>query len=384
MSKCPTCFEWLPPVPSKFVCTGPCAPGRSELATAARGFDVHIRPVMDAHVPRTGGPAAAACPQCRTQTVQEVCPRCLGEIAPNWRAAKVTCIAMAGARATGKSLMLGVAKGQLELLVERHHRSALRAVGDTEALFYERYTRPLYEQRQILQPTPTLLDSESTSRDCLVFGFAETIADGSKRNRFLVLRDVAGEDLEAAGDGPSLSFFSRADAVVALVDPLKVPSIRHMLADLVPSDARLGGDSSTVLARVLSLMTNGVVGAKTQIPLAVVLSKFDTLQQLREVSGTEWARIMNRPGSPLQRDPSMRAATFDARDGDLLHYEVRALLGKLNSDSLTAMIEESAQRFRYFAVSALGAHPKGDSLYAGGIAPFRVLDPFKWAMQVSA
>jgi len=48
------------------------------------------------------------------------------------------------------------------------------------------------------------------------------------------------------------------------------------------------------------------------------------------------------------------------------------------------MLNETAGRFRYFAVSALGESPEGDMIHAGGIAPFRVLDPFKWAMQVTA
>lgn len=385
MTKCPTCFHVLPPIPTKFVCVGTCGASRNAHASQVRGYEVTSKPILDHPASGEERPARAVCTKCRISSEQEVCPACHGEIPANWRAAAVTCIAMSGARATGKSLMLGVAKAQLELLIERHHRSALRPIGDTDRYFYERYTRTLYEQRQILEPTARMSDDQTTSRDPLIFGFSELLPDGQRRQRIVVLRDVAGEDLESLSDSDtSLSFFSRADAVIALIDPLKVPAIRQMLADLVPGDARLGGDGIHVVSNLLALMTNRVVGARTRIPLAVALSKFDTLQQLSEVRGTEWARIMNRPGSPLQRDPSMRSATFDFTDGDLLHYEVRALLEKLNSASVTAMIEETAENFRYFAVSALGASPQGELLHHGGIAPFRVLDPFKWALQVAS
>ncbi|WP_155992010.1 hypothetical protein [Nocardioides sp. URHA0032] len=312
----------------------------------------------------------------------EACPACLGEIPPSWRSAKVTCVAMSGARATGKSLMLAAAKAQLELLVERHHRSALRGIGETERIFYDTYTRRLQEERQLLAPTASIGDDQTTAREPLMFGFTEVMPDNTRRSRVLVMRDVAGEDLEDKRD-LALSFFSRADAVIALLDPLKVPAIRHMLSDAVPSDSRVGGDGTAVLQHLLSLMTGKKVGARTGIPLAVVLSKFDTMQELRRVEGTEWSRIMNRPGSPLQRDPSLRSAWFDAADADLLHMEVRALLDRLEATGVTAMIEESAESYRYFAVSALGASPEGEMLHSGGMAPFRVLDPFKWALQVA-
>jgi hypothetical protein len=291
---------------------------------------------------------------------------------------------MAGARATGKSLMLAVAKEQLELLLERHHRSVLKGIGDTDRFFESNYTKPLFEERRLLEATVGMAETETLTREPLMFSFQERLPDGSKRSRILVLRDVAGEDLEALGGmDRHLSFFSRADAVIALLDPLAVKQISAMLADLIPGDTRVGGDGVGVLQHVLSLMTSHVPGARTSIPIAVVLSKVDTLQRLREVEDQRWSSIMNRPGSPLQRDPSLMSPEFSTVDGDLLHEEVRGMLELLQASGLTVMLEETADHFRYFAASALGASPEGDLINAGGIAPFRVLDAFKWALQVS-
>jgi hypothetical protein len=172
--------------------------------------------------------------------------------------------------------------------------------------------------------------------------------------------------------------------VIALIDPLTVRQVRDMLADLVAGDTRIGGDGIAVLQHVLGLMTSHAPGARTRIPLAVVLSKFDTLQRLRDVQDNRWSPIMNRPGAPIQRDPSLASAAYDQVDGDLLHAEVEGLLELLNAATLTAMLSETADRFQYFAASALGASPEGEMINAGGIASYRVIDPFKWALQVTA
>lgn len=384
MSKCPTCFHPVPAAPELLVCVGTCATQRNDRGSAERGYEVMTRPTMSPSR-KPSGEVTATCSKCSVETTQEACPRCIGQIPQNWRESKVTCVAMSGARATGKSLTLGVAKAQLDLYVQRFHRSVLRGVGDTDQEFFERYTKKLYEQREILEPTASIEDNQTTTREPLIFAFTERHSEsGQSRRRVLVLRDVAGEDLEQHDNPAALSFFARADAVVVLIDPLKVPDIRNMLADVIPNDTRLGGDGRQVLDNLLRLMTGGALGGRTQVPLAVALSKFDVLQQLRSVQGgSQWAAIMNRPGSPLQRDPSLQSRGYDHNDGLLLHHEVLSLLHQLNSEALSHTLDEHADNYRYFALSALGSHPKGDQLAAGGIAPFRVLDPFKWALEVA-
>lgn len=379
--KCPTCFAWLPTSPTKRLCVGSCDPGPLDPASLVLGYDVTSKPVFDA--PAGAGPTA--CPICSVPSSQEACGYCLAPIPADWRDSTVTCVVMAGARATGKSITLATAKEQLNLLIDRHYHSYLRGIGNTDEVFARYYTRPLYEQRSLLDPTASIDARDTVTREPLIFQFHERSPEGVRRSRILVLRDVAGEDLEALGARDrGLSFFSRADAVISLLDPLRVPQINAMLADLVPGDTRVGGDGIPVLKHVLRLMANGSATGRTSIPLAVVLSKVDTLQMLRLVDDLKWSSIMNRPGSPLQRDPSLRSADYDEVDGELLHEEVRGLLELLNSTNLTAILEEGAEKFRFFAGSALGASPDGPMVAAGGIAPFRVVDPFKWVLQVTA
>lgn len=375
MAKCPTCFHDLPPRLVRRQCVGSCPSSVSVQATRARGYEAPTRPDYDALL--------GACPRCKHPSDVEACPTCFGPVPHNWRGNKVTCVVVAGARATGKSLLLGVMKAQLEQFVEQHHHSALMPLGRTAEVFDERYTRPLYEERNILPPTASMRDAETTAREPLIFTFQEE-GPGGPRTRALVLRDVAGEDLEARGPRDEmLGFFSRADAVIGLLDPMKVEEIRLVLQGILPYGNGVGGDGVAVIEHVVRLMGAGAPGARTKIPFALALSKADTLQSLRQVQGNKWRQIMGRPGSPLRRDPSMRTPAFDRTDGDLLHHEVAALLDELGAARVAHYLSVHAENSQFFAVSALGAAPNGETLHAGGIAPFRVLDPLKWILAVT-
>lgn len=372
MSKCPTCFHALPHQVTKLQCVGDCAMSVSATASRARGYEAATKPDFDASL--------GACPRCKVPSNVEACPVCLGPVPPKWRAYTVTCIVMAGARATGKSLLLGVMKEQFEQYVGRFHHCALVPLGRTGDVFNDRYIRPLYKERNILPPTASMQDAETTAREPLIFTYQEQAPTGV-RTRAVVLRDVAGEDLEARGARDSmLGFFARADGVIALLDPMKVDEIRLVLQGILPHGNSVGGDGVAVIEHVVRLMGAGNPGERTYIPLALALSKADTLQSLRHVQGNKWRQIMGRPGSPLRRDPSMGTATFDPTDGDLMHHEVAALLDEFGASRVDHYLAMHAPNSRFFAVSALGASPNGETLHAGGIAPFRVLDPLKWIL----
>lgn len=383
--KCPSCFRLLPPTPTTMGCVGLCPVTVNPKASAARGYDVYAGPVLTVEsAPPAGQPAAAVCGACQTTSSSEVCPACAYPIPDSWRSSHVTCIALAGARATGKSLLIAVSKQQLDLLVERHWGSVVQGVGDTQSRFDQHYLKPLFEQRRLLGATEPIQAADSITREPLIFQFNEPVAKGhAPKRRILVLRDVAGEDLENdTGNDIALDFFGRADAVLVLIDPLTVKQIRDMLADIVPEPAKIGGEGVDVLRHVLALMTSRVPGARTKVPIAVVLSKVDVLQKLRQVTGTKWAAIMSRPGSPLQRDRSLVTPHYDDEDGRLLHEEVDGLLEMLGARTIRAMLDGTADTYRFFAASALGDSPDGDMLHSGGIAPFRALDPIKWAFDV--
>ncbi len=380
MTRCPHCFQRL--AESEFVWT--CASGRcptpvDEEASALHGAPVGVGPVVRVSRPEPAPrgwkpPVGVDCPSC-SQPAKEACPRCRYPLPVDWRDGEAVCIAMAGARATGKSVYVGVLVKQVAQLAERLG-TTLVAVGETTAANYTAvYERALFEQRGLIAPTPSALTQDSPQREPLIYSLGVVAG----RRRYLVLRDVAGEDLEAPKiDVPHLRFFRHADGVIFMFDPLRVPEISDQLQDLVPAQLHTGGDPATVLAHVLSLVGDGPAR------IAVVLSKFDAMQALRSVSGTSWNRVMSNPGAAFQRDVGPHSDAYDDEDGQLVHQEVDSLLQRLGAGGLvTSLKHPDSGRpvpHRFFAVSALGEPSDGNSLHLRGISSFRCLDPLRWLL----
>ncbi len=121
---------------------------------------------------------------------REVCPTCHYVLVDGWRNAQVTCIAMAGARATGKTVYIAVLIKQLQLLGESFNAVVEPFDSTTEATYRDHYEAPLYEARGILEATPAAHTGNPYQRDPLIF----SLGHWNNVSQILVIRDVAGED----------------------------------------------------------------------------------------------------------------------------------------------------------------------------------------------
>lgn len=298
------------------------------------------------------------------------------ELPAGWADSGTLCIALAGARASGKSLYIAVLVKMLDQLAQSHRKVIRGADESTRERYRDNYEKPLFEEMGLMPPTPRMAAEDAYQRDPLIFDLGTWDVGHGPRKFFLVIRDVAGEDLEVLPDDPdSLGFFREADEIIFLFDPLKVPQIRNYLSGLVP-DQTLGGDPVDVLQNLLDLL------GQARPRLAVTLSKFDTLQELERVPDSEWGRIMGNYGAAYRRDTGLR---FDNNDSLYLDAEIRSMLLKLDAGRLVLTLEDryrpaNGYGFRYFATSALGAAPQGQHLHRSGIAPFRCLDPVLWLL----
>lgn len=378
LTKCPRCFSILDDNAYAWT-VPPDIQGvryyRDPVGSAYQGAEFYCGPI---HVvnrpPGYRGPLQSAADASRElrAPVVEICPVCHFMLPDRWREGQATCLAMAGARATGKSLYVAVLVKQLELLCERLGVSMEPATRSTANAYAENYERPLFEQRGLIPPTPVSHTQATHQREPLIF----SIGAWHGVRRYVVLRDVAGEDLEHADlHAPHFGFFPNADAVLFMFDPLRVQVIRDQLHDLVAPQSWSGVDPRSVLSNLLL-----AVGGR-QPRLAVVMSKFDALRALSEVEGSTWSQVMSNAGAAFMRDSST-TPQYDEADGRLLHEEVRSLLLRLNGGSMVAAVENPASgvrlHHRYFVVSALGQPPVGNRVDSKGIAPFRCVDPLRW------
>jgi hypothetical protein len=382
-TRCPGCFQLLPEDGYLWICkSGRCPTQPDDVAGRYAGQDVENGTLVYRLRPTNAGKNWApdiptGCPECKQAAIQEACVRCHQGLLPGWRDGQATCVAMNGSRATGKSLYIAVLVKQLDQLMAKMNSTVEFADARTRENYTEIYEKPLYESRGLMPPTPSAITDSSYQREPLIFSLG--ILNGVRR--FLVIRDVAGEDMERPpADTTPLQFLANADAVFFMFDPMAVPEIRAKLQDdSHPASARR--DPHAVLGNLMN-----IIGAATP-RLAVILSKFDAMHELRNVEDVDWQSIMSNSGAAFLRDPSLESAEYQQDDGELLHEEVRSLLHKLNAGRLVLSLENphsgKAIPYRFFAVSALGEAPRGESVHPRGIAPFRCLDPAKWVLSMA-
>jgi hypothetical protein len=377
-TQCPRCFRNLAGDLFAWECSGSCPPMPDPEGSANAGTQVLSRPLVKMQRPsdnrRWLPPADQPCPKCG-RPGHEVCPYCHYDLLPNWRAAHTLTIALAGARATGKSIYLAIVIKQMEEMFNANRLSMSFADTRSRKTYEDHYEKFLYEARGIMPPTAAAGVQDTYVRDPIILDL------GSLRTgpTMMVFRDVAGEDLERpAADLRYLNYFERADAVLFMFDPSAVTDVRELLQDYLPKEERMAGDPEVVLENLLRLM-----GA-SPVPIGMILSKFDTMQALATVQDQQWSRIMSNAGAAFARDPGIIAWAYDRDDGDLLHEETRSLLHQLHAQKFVNNLAPANQRlvreYRFFTVSALGDAVIGDKLHPRGIAPFRCLDPLRWVL----
>lgn len=312
---------------------------------------------------------AVVCPACCGEVRGPgPCPSCSFDIPQQWGEQIQLSIAMTGARTAGKSVLIAVMMEQFRYFLEQRHSTFLEPLADTQTIFEEWYLRPLYRQRNMLRPTPAAAQQAIVP---LMWSFRY----GAHRY-CLALYDAAGEDFEAlTPSDPRFRYLGQVDMLVSMVDPLKVEGISAVLDGRVtlPTGA---GDDLTVMRQVLKARSAHAVADKRQV-LAIVLSKFDVVQDLRTLSAAPWQSIMNRPGAAMQRDPSFSGLAWDAAEHARLEAELYGLLHAMRAHLLLAAAKEARLPYWIFAVSALGMPPSSDAVHRGGITPFRVIEILK-------
>lgn len=375
MGKCPSCFQQIPAnVYGWVVDGGPQEP--DEVASRYAGYDVSNGGYLQVTRPEKAPRNWRADPRMARPNLQgevsEACPFCHYRLPQGLRGARVSCIAMNGARATGKSFYIAVAVTQLgQALKAAGGAGVAPANAYTRTNFDQEYITPLYEERGLIQASAT---AATARRDPLVFSLG--VIRGQRH--FLAIRDVAGEEMENPSENPiHLMFFRNADAILFMFDPLAVPLVSQRLEGVVPRQNRRGGDPQQVLANLYHILHESTPR------LGVILSKFDALQELRNVEDERFRSIMANPGARFSRDPSL-TGHVPPYDRELLHEEVRSLLFVLGGDGIVTSLDTphsgKRQDYQFFAVSVLGDSPEGASLSKRGIAPFRCLDPIRWAL----
>jgi hypothetical protein len=330
------------------------------------------------------------CPYCAGQIRAEdsACASCGKRLPAHWAQSDVTTVAMAGARSTGKTVYIGVLIKELQrMAVDLRLAPWPQAADESTARVYrEIYEGTLFEERRLPAPTATADTQDAYQKEPLVWDFGHV----NGRRRYLVIHDVAGEDL-TNGVESGLKHFAAADVVLYFIDPL----IDDVVSSHLPeAAARIHADSQKSIRALQNLMES--LGPRPT-KLGVVLSKFDHIHALGSVQDETWSRIVGNLGAALRHDPPPEAGFRlvdgkivrpDQTDRWLLRAELISLVQFMGLSPFLNIIAGENTKVRpaglcVFAVSALGEESSGDSVNPRGISPFRCLDPLVWALEDS-
>ena len=195
--------------------------------------------------------------------------------------------------------------------------------------------------------------------------------------------DGAGEDHKNNLDPSSdmVRYIKASEAFLITLDPLTLENIRE--GGFVSSDvmrnslAGHGGEieNASDIVNSLADYIKQIHGIHTNkplnVPVAVVLTKFDTL--LSHPSFAANARVKN--SSLNIENERIRETEFEE-----IHGEIKNWLEQIGEISFIVALEThfGEKNFKLFAVSSYGESPDNDKTITKKINPHRVLDPILW------
>jgi hypothetical protein len=201
--------------------------------------------------------------------------------------------------------------------------------------------------------------------------------------RRLHLTDVAGEDMDKLETMRLYSdSLAEADLIVFLVDPLQIKQVRVALAGK-PLPQEGGADPFNVLLNLATLMKEIEQSVKPNQKFAVVISKFDGIEDLSTSSDNPMSGTIT-PGMAVTRDPMTNSkatstALADLQDNIRVNNEAIAVLERLRAGDFLTLVKNKLPMAQYFVVSALGHASYNDKMDSAGISSFRISDPIRWA-----
>lgn len=388
MSKvaCPYCYQLIDSGKLYFQCTGRAVPGRErckrvvdEERQKLTGFGSASLPTFEP--PESRGLVAARttpCPDCGAPTGIRACSVCHTPLPANFAESRSPLIGMVGGKNAGKTVYTTVLAHELRHNIRRRFAADIWFAGDQQggngsvSDWLADYERALFDRSTLFEATASAGDGIKVPlvlqwrQPRQLLGLVQT-----HNTTTLSFYDAAGEDMTTQEFVNAQAYLTSADGLIVLLDPFQLKGALDRIS--VPEASRRDTEPPiNVLTRITELLrTSGGVRAKRKIatPIAVVFSKFDAFFP------------MLGDGHPLLERPTP-GASYDETHGRDTDEHLRALLEELDADDIDAHLRSNYKRFRYFAVSSLGAEPDyaRNQVDPRGVRPFRVDEPLLWLL----
>ncbi|WP_322752791.1 TRAFAC clade GTPase domain-containing protein [Frankia sp. Cas3] len=371
---CPFCFEAVPLKSLCRRCPEECGEEPDVELSRFRGQENRTISLPKVFTPTTR--KKDLCPHGKIAQRTHLCPHCHNDLEYDYvvTAAGSRPIALIGASGSGKSVYVGVLVRELKNRVgSAFNGMAVEFVGDASRAHYDQVFRvPMFERGVTLEMTASIRRSKRLDPLLFTLKFPGAARRWSDRMAIamMVFLDTSGEDvLEARFMSRLARYLDAAAGIIMIVDPLQMPNVRDSVSTTVyPRGATRQVDVLERLGALLREQRKLGPGKRVDTPLAVVLSKIDTLTDIL-------------PDQSSLRRQAEHAGYYDEADGQLVHEEVRAWIQKWYGEGFIDSIEASFSVYRFFGMSALGTAPPAEGrISPSGIRPLRVEDPMLWLL----
>ncbi|MGQ0778062.1 MAG: zinc ribbon domain-containing protein [Pseudonocardiales bacterium] len=383
---CPYCYHRIDLAKLRFQCTGRPAPGYNRCARVIdvdrerlTGFSGTAWPNFAPPESKSPLPLRLApCPDCQGLSGIRVCQACRTPLPANFSDSRSPLIGIVGGKDAGKTVYTTVLAHELRHNIRRRFAADIRFAGDRQGEsssvrdWFQDYEQSLFDKNRLFESTAGARDGVKVP---LVLQWRQPrrrlLNREVYRTSTLSFYDAAGDDMTSQEFVNAQAYLGSADGLIVLLDPFKLPGTHDRIA--VPDSSRRDAEPPlNVLARITELLrtSHGVKGSRNiSIPIAVVFSKIDAFYS------------MLGDGHPLLRQPDI-GPFYDEANGRDTDEHLRALLTELDADDLDTHLRSNYKKFRYFAVSSLGAEPDYDrkTIDEGGVRPFRVDEPLLWLL----
>jgi hypothetical protein len=275
-------------------------------------------------------------------------------------------VSLVGSQGSGKSHLLSVLVDELKNTVSSAYGCSLFPLGgdSTMELYENFYYRRLYVDGLCLDSTA------QEDVNPLVYSLVFQRENGPK-SCDLILYDSCGANFEAV---TAMASYNRsvyhAGGILFLLEPTQLPSVAEWQASR--GGKLCESNAGALLTRVVQLMRAGNgqrnLGKKLDIPIAVCISKLDTLRPLLDASSFLRANSRHLAG-----------AAFDSADFEACQMETQSLIEYWGGGELTRQVHSQFSTVGFFGLSSLGAQPS-ESGGVHHIKPHRVADPLLWLL----
>ncbi|MEC0209314.1 hypothetical protein P4H70_10290 [Paenibacillus ehimensis] len=304
-------------------------------------------------------------------TRRRLCPSCHNELPISAGKMPSNIISIVGASQVGKSVYMTSLIHTLQSTTASNFGAARMPLSaEISRKFRQNYLEPIFDRGMMLEST-----NPNEQQEPFIFQFV--FKDDRRAPLTLVFFDVAGEGMvERDYLEIYAAHIKNSSGILFLVDPLQIRTIRDKIRlNVGQEEGEFASRYDEPREVVISLFENFIAhqqGSKTNIPTAIVLTKSDMLQYLKE-EDSEYIQ----PNSNVFRNV-IHQGYLDQTEFENINGEIRRFIEKVDRPFKDA-VDVYFQNTAYFAVSALGSNPVNRQV-TGVITPTRVDEPFIWLL----